>query len=1503
MTIARRLVLLLAIPILVLISLGGFIAYQLSGIEKQSRFVAELQIESLAAVGNISRKVTDMRVNLRNHLLAASAPERTKAAATVRTDRDELPRLLAAYGDKLISDDTDRRLYTEFRELSSEWAQQAERLIGLSEEGRQEEARAALFIGYMPELGDRLDRVLAAWISHNQKLAQIAGNRAVRAIAESERQLLIATVLAVFLSGILGYITFRKIVYPIKGLQASVRSIADGDYAITVPYTESFDETGELARSIDVLKEGAAQTTEQRWIKAHIAKITNTLQRTESLADFGGRLLPNLIPLLGGGVAAFYVLEKEHQRLLRVATFGLAEAQNGAGTIDIGQGLIGECVRHGVPITLTDLPPDYLRVTSGLGEARPAYAIAYPLVAQSDILGALEMASFRKLTATEEALVDELLPLLAMSLQIVLRNIATHQLLARTQEQARQLEQQAVTIRVRARLDAMHSELGAALVRAKDLDEMLSSCATAVNTGANGALTRIWILQPGTDILSLRAGVGLETNLDGAHSQLKINDSELGGADFRQPFETNAFQADHGSDTSWADDHGIVALARYPLLVQNRLVGVIVTLASQPFSEAEFKALAEAARRLSVGIQRHLTEQELQRINFLADSALELTKAGYWHVPLDGSGWYNSSERAVRIFGDHPTQDNRYRLEHWLEHIRLGDEEAADAAAASFKATAEGRTPIFDSVYAYKRPVDGRVVWIHSLGRVVKDQNGKPTDIYGVTQDISDFKLLEMQLVTAREKAEEATAAKSMFLANMSHEIRTPMNAIIGMTHLALKTDLTPKQRDYLVKARSAAGTLLGIINDILDFSKIEAGKLDIENADFRFEDVLENLSTVVGQKAHDKNLEFLISSRSDIPPYLVGDPLRLGQVLINLVNNAVKFTERGEVIVTATVEEHTEDRIKLLFSVKDTGIGMTKEQLSKLFQAFSQADTSTTRKFGGTGLGLSISKRLVEMMSGSIRAESEPGVGSTFIFTASFGIAAAKPERAHLIPDLAGIRALVVDDNAQAREILSDLLRGLALRADAVGSGQEAVDAVRSADVNDPYHLVLMDWNMPEMDGLQATALIRRDLNLKRVPRIAIVTAFGREEIREKAEQLGVDAYLTKPVNASVLYDAVIELFGAGDSQTRRGASRTGESKEYSAHGLRILLVEDNEMNQQVATELLESAGATVRVADHGGIAVKILRDGPEKPEFDVVLMDMQMPEVDGLTATRILRAEPRFSELPVIAMTAHALVEERERCLQAGMNDHLTKPIDPDALFSTLARWTKPLQIALPEPARVDAPPAAEPPLPNIEGIDMMGGLARVAGNKRLYRNLLDQFAAKQFDVADKIDEALSKGDRELAERLAHTVKGVAGNIGVRVVQEAAARVERAVREIDPSINFYIGELNGALGSQVALIRNALPRVDASTGQAATFDRQQMIAAVARLMKLIEANDGAAVDVVQEVASALSGIVAPVRLEELRNSMDEFDFDGARTKLAQIVEEYHFSNGQSIKAAPFAT
>jgi two-component system, sensor histidine kinase and response regulator len=784
---------------------------------------------------------------------------------------------------------------------------------------------------------------------------------------------------------------------------------------------------------------------------------------------------------------------------------------------------------------------------------------------------------------------------------------------------------------------------------------------------------------------------------------------------------------------------------------------------------------------------------------------------------------------------------------------------------------------------------DGRIVVTSVRFFLLRDTERRPQYVAALQEDITERKRLEAELVTAKEIAEAATKAKSEFLANTSHEIRTPMNAILGMTHLALKTDLTSKQRDYLTKTKSAAQSLLGIINDILDFSKIEAGKLDLENADFRLEEVLENVSSVVSQKAHDKNLEFLLAAQRDLPVDLVGDPLRLGQILINLVNNAVKFTKHGEIVVTVSLVEKAFDRVNLKFSVRDSGIGMTPEQTARLFQAFSQADSSTTRKYGGTGLGLSISKRLVEMLGGNIWVGSNRGMGSVFHFTAWFGLGSGKTKRRLMIPGIAGNRVLVVDDNQQAREILVDSLTGLGVRAQSVSSGEDAIRELASADTQAPYAFVMMDWHMPGMDGLEASQIIKQGGSLKNVPKVVMVTAFGREDIRAQAEKMGIDGFLLKPVTPSTLFDTLVEMFGSIGHEQEPSRLLRGQGTSHDASGIRILLVEDNELNRQVATELLESAGASVTVANHGGEAVRILTEGEQPLPFDIVLMDLQMPDMDGFTATRVLRSRPHLQELPIIAMTAHAMVEERQRCLEAGMNDHVSKPIEPDSLFATLVRWARPREgrdVRNESRAKKLAENAI---FPEIDGVDVAGALSRVAGNKRLYRDLLVQFAAKQAEVNSEILAAIDSGDNKLAERILHTVKGVAGNIGLGDISGAAEKLERAIREQDSAVPALAREFTRVANRQVQAVQTTLRAVlsdlPAEEERSARFDARVASAAIARLRAL---SDGDAVESFVALEGSLAGICDKPRLSALSAANSEFDFDGARKKLDEIAKEY---------------
>jgi PAS domain S-box-containing protein len=833
------------------------------------------------------------------------------------------------------------------------------------------------------------------------------------------------------------------------------------------------------------------------------------------------------------------------------------------------------------------------------------------------------------------------------------------------------------------------------------------------------------------------------------------------------------------------------------------------------------------------------------------------------------------------------TETELGRLERWDS---IYHPEERDASAQRYSEIVLGKRDRSEWEQRLIRK-DGRIATVRVRFSLLRNAAGRPQYVAALQEDITERKRLQWELVAAKETAEAATRAKSDFLANMSHEIRTPMNAILGMTHLALNTDLTPKQRDYLTKAKSSAQSLLGIISDVLDFSKIEAGKLDMERTDFRLEDVLGNVSNVVSQKAHDKNLEFLIAGLQDLPSDLVGDPLRLGQILINLVNNAVKFTDHGEILVTVAEMERVLDRVNLKFSVRDSGIGMTPAQTARLFQAFNQADSSTTRKFGGTGLGLSISRKLVEMMNGNIWAESDYGKGTTFYFTAWFGTGSGGTRRRLLTPDLAGIRVLVVDDNQQARDILCDSLKGLAFRAHSVSSGEDALLELAAADSQDNYQLVLMDWQMPHMDGLQATRLIKSSKTLNRIPRIVMVTAFGQEGLRAQADELAIDGYLLKPVTPSTLYDLLIGLFGVAGDPASPSPPTSDPTIFPDATGIRILLVEDNQMNQQVATELLESTGATVSIANHGGEAVRLLTEGEQPPPFDIVFMDLQMPEMDGFTATRLLRAQPQLQKLPIIAITAHALVEEQQRCLEAGMNDHVSKPIDPDALFTTLMRWSRPRKV---QAAETEAPPpraAEDKVFPQMEGVDVAGGLRRVAGNKRLYRDLLVRFAAQQGNAGVQIAVALESNDLKLAERLAHTVAGVAGNIGLSQVFTAAQKLERGIRQMDPAVSVLVEEFDRVMSRQVEVIRRAIPDLpsDGSTNGkvGADLDAPVTAAAIARLRLLLESSEADAAEAFLVLEDALAGTVDETRLSALKSAVSEFDFDGALLRLNEVVED----------------
>ena len=1136
-------------------------------------------------------------------------------------------------------------------------------------------------------------------------------------------QLLAANAVALLLTGLLGFLTFRRIVKPIQALERSVKAVAAGDYSKSVPFTEATDETGGLARSIEVLRRGAGSIDQQRWVKSSASTLIGELQRANSLTEFGQRLLSGLMPLLRGGVAGFYIFDEESGRLQRVAAYGLAGSADASATFAVGEGLVGQCAQDRRSVTLISLPPDYLRIESGLGAATPVQAVASPLLSKDTLLGVVETATFHPFDSRENALLVETMPLVAMTLEVLQRNLRTQQLLGQTQDQTRQLE------------------------------------------------------------------------------------------------ETERFF------------RSVLELAPDGLMVVNAKTGVI--------------ALANARCEHLFG---HTRDE-------LVGQAVEML------VPLD---------------------------------VRAGH----SALRESFHRAPAAREMGPDRELRGLRK-DGSQFPIEIGLSPLPARGSEGLQVAVSIRDVTERKEQENALKLAKAKAEEATETKSMFLANMSHEIRTPMNAILNFTGLALETDLPPKPHQFISVAHSSAKNLLGILNDILDFSKIEAEKLQLENAPFSLREVLEEVTETFRAIVIQKHVELITHPLPDVPDRLRGDALRFRQVLTNLISNAFKFTEKGEVLVRVetvpdTSEEPAPREVALRITVLDTGIGISEDQQARLFQSFTQADSSTTRKYGGTGLGLVISRRLARLMGGDLIVESTPGSGTAFFFTVRLGVEAQPETPARVAP--AGVAerpVLIVEDSETSRELLETLLRSWSIPPVSVATAEEGLALLERRNrtgSGDPFGLVVLDWLLPGMDGLDAAARIRARDETKTLP-IVLISAYAGKEEEARSAALGVNVFLPKPITASSLFDAVVGAQGARVHVARRALDAPLE-REFDA---RVLLAEDNEANQMVASEILSRLGIEIDIASTGRQALEMVRAAPAR--YDAVLMDMQMPEMDGLAATRALREE-RY-DLPIIAMTANAMKADLDACLDAGMNDHITKPIDRKALLKTLRRHLPERLNALVGIGTGGSPPQPDPTaglavpvptgIPTLQGIDVAGSLPRLGLEFETFRRMLIRFADGQGATLDALRAAVASHDCAAVARHAHAIAGASGNLGADGLRAAAKALENAGRD---GRQEDLHPLLGDLETRTAVVFDSIDTLRGASSPLSDNRGHLSVPAAARtaLEHLETALSDFDVSGATSAFADLDRIAMPDAVSDLarlRNHIDSYEYDEARALATRLLEQ----------------
>lgn len=871
--------------------------------------------------------------------------------------------------------------------------------------------------------------------------------------------------------------------------------------------------------------------------------------------------------------------------------------------------------------------------------------------------------------------------------------------------------------------------------------------------------------------------------------------------------------------------------------------------------------------------ERKRAEESLRTSEARLIEAQHTAQIGNWDLDL-ASGKLYWSDETFNIFGIDKTAFSA-SYEAFLNAIHPEDR---DRVNQIYTESVKNHKPY--EIAHRLLMADGSIKWVNERCKTYYDEQGKPLRSTGTIQDITVLKHAEMALIEAKLAAEAASRAKSSFLANMSHEIRTPMNSILGLTQLVLESELNPQQKDYLRKAHTSSKALLGILNDILDYSKIEAGRMEVESIPIRLEGILQDVADLFSAQIEQKGLELFFEIGADVPFEVAGDPLRLMQVLNNLVGNAIKFTEQGEIHIKLEATQSTNNQITLRFAVRDTGIGLDKNKAEHLFQSFSQMDSSITRKYGGTGLGLAISQKLVKLMGGEITVSSLEGKGSTFSFTIQVGtLPSAKLD----LQQIGGLKVLVVDDQETSRLTLKSLLEAWGLEAHIASSGAKALARLKEAEeIQQPFDAILLDWRMPEMSGLDVVRRVNEHVakgTLTHPLIVLMVTAYSKEELLEKMDSIQVDGILSKPVTPSYLFDALLNARHPQASHLTVDTRKGSISLRFD--GARILLVEDNALNQEVATAFLQRRGVIVTVANNGREAVEWVQRQP----FDAVLTDLHMPDMDGFEATQRIHALPEGKYLPVIAMTAAVMQEDRDRCAAAGMVDFVAKPIDPDELVRCLKKWLKVHSEQAPEAhtRTIDATLPA-----HLPGFEITQALHRMDNNQALLARLLCSFAEEHDGTLTQLDALLQAGKNTEAATLLHTLKGVAANLGASVLANAAKQLEQEIKSGEktcPSRPAFDAALKAALAAITTAFNRDKAGAEAEPATGTEIDRAALADLFNKLLPFLQDRELIPDELMQTLQQLALSDLPSKPLAQLIRQIDQFDHDGALSGIVQLA------------------